>query len=315
MSKKIYSKPFLSFDDQIALMQSRGLDIPDTQRAKMYLQQINYYRLSAYFLPFQTTVDRFDTGTTFEHIIKTYTFDRELRLLVFDAIERIEVAIRTQFIYQLAQKYNNSHWHDNPKVFISAFTDRFGKTIDPYNDFQLIIDKAKNAKKPEVFIKHYINEYNTPPNPPAWMCFELLTIGELSRLYKGLRNNADKKLIADYFKLHHTVFESWLHALTYVRNICAHHSRLWNRDLSVEPSLLIKPQAAWVSSAYNNNKRTFYFLCMLRYMLNQANQNNDFTTKLDTLLGKYPLVPIQYLGIPSDGKGNLLDWTKEPLFL
>lgn len=315
MSKKTYSKPFLSFDAQITLLESRGLDIPDKARAKMYLQQINYYRLSAYFLPFQSRQDRFDVGTTFEHIIKTYTFDRELRLLVFDAIERIEIAIRTQFIYQLAQKYNDSHWQDDPTIFKPALKGRFGKIIDPYSDFQDIIDKAKKAKKPEVFIKHYTDEYDTPPNPPAWMCFELLTIGELSRFFKGLRNNTDKKLIADYFKLHHTVFESWLHALTYVRNICAHHSRLWNRDLAVEPSLLLKPQAAWVSSSYNNNKRVFYFLSMLRYMLNQANQNNDFTTKLDTLLGKYPLVPIQYLGIPSDGKGNLLDWTKEPLFL
>lgn len=315
MSKKTYSKPFLSFDDQITLMQSRGLTMPDRGRAIMYLHQISYYRLSAYFLPFQSTTDTFDSGTTFEHVIKTYSFDRELRLLVFDAIERIEVAIRTQFIYQLAQKYNDSHWQDNPSIFKTAFTDRFGKSIDPYKDFQNIIAKAKGAKKPEVFIKHYTDGYDTPPNPPAWMCFELLTIGELSRFFKGLRNNADKKLIANYFKLHYTVFESWLHALTYVRNICAHHSRLWNRDLAVEPSLLHKPQAAWVSSSYNNNKRVFYFLCMLRYMLNQANQNNDFTIKLETLLKKYPLVPIQYLGIPSDGKGNLLAWNEETLFL
>ncbi len=314
MSGKTYSKPFRSFDDQIALMQSRGLDVPDPVRAKMYLQQINYYRLSAYFLPFQSVNDRFDSGITFEHIIKTYSFDRELRLLVFDCIERIEIAIRTQFIYKLAEKYNDSHWQDNPSLFIRPFTDQYGKTVDPYNDFQKIIDKAKNARKPEVFIKHYTDEYDTPPNPPAWMCFELLTIGELSRLYKGLRDNDDRKIIADYFKVQPVVFQSWLHALTYVRNICAHHSRLWNKDLAVEPSLLKSPAAAWVSSAYNNNKRVFYFLCTLRYMLNQANHNNDFTSKLDALLLKYPLVPIQYLGIPSDGRGNLLHWKEEPLF-
>lgn len=73
-----------------------------------YLQQISYYRLSAYFLPYQKTKDVFDDNTTFEKIIHTYAFDRELRLLIFDCIERIEVAIRTQFIYQLAIKYNNS---------------------------------------------------------------------------------------------------------------------------------------------------------------------------------------------------------------
>lgn len=314
MSKKTYSKPFLSFDDQINLMQSRNLDIPDIPRAKMYLQQINYYRLSAYFLPFQASIDKFDKGTTFDHLIQTYSFDRELRLLVFDAIERIEIAIRTQFTYQLAQKYKTSHWQDDSNIFIKSFVDKFGKTIDPYNDLQSIIQKAKNAKKAEVFIKHYTNVYNNPLNPPVWMCFELLTIGELSRFYKGLRNNADRNLIANYFKVHYTVFESWLHALTYVRNICAHHSRLWNRELAVEPSLLNSPANAWVSPKFNNNKRVFYFLCTLKYILNQANYNNDFTSKLDILLKKYPLVPVQYIGIPSDGIGNLLDWTKEPLF-
>lgn len=316
MSKKTYSKPFLSIDDQIALMQSRGLHIPNIARAKMYLQQISYYRLSAYFLPFQSANDKFDVGITFDHIIKTYTFDRELRLLVFDAIERIEVAIRTQFIYQLAQKYNNSHWQDNPNLFVNPYKDKFGNNVDPYNDFQAIINKAKSARKPEVYIKHYVDNYNSPPNPPAWMCFELLTIGELSRLYRGLKVKADKKIIADYFKVHPTVFESWLHAITYVRNICAHHSRLWNKDLAVEPMWLLKPQADWVSpSNYNNTKRVFYFLCVLKYLLNQANHNNDFTAKIDTLLTKYPLVPIKYIGIPSDGKGNLLDWKKEPLFI
>jgi abortive infection bacteriophage resistance protein len=296
-------------------MQSRNLDIVNIPRAKMYLQQINYYRLSAYFLPFQSAKDVFEKGITFEHIIKTYSFDRELRLLVFDAIERIEIAIRTQFTYQLAQKYNNSHWQDDPKIFISSYTDKHGRTVDPYNDFQSIIHKNKIAKKPEVFIKHYIDEYSTPSNPPSCMCFELLTIGELSRLYKGLNNNADRKLIANYFKVHPIVFQSWLHALTYVRNICAHHSRLWNRDLAVEPTLLHSPKAPWISSAYNNNKRVFYFLCTLKYLLNQANANNDFTSKLDSLLKKYPIVPIKYIGIPSDGSGNLIDWMKEPLFL
>jgi abortive infection bacteriophage resistance protein len=314
MSKKIYNKPFKSFDDQIKLLQSRNLDIQDISRAKMYLQQINYYRLSAYFLPFQSSTDKFDTGTTFEHIIKTYTFDRELRLLVFDAIERIEIAIRTQFVYQLAQKYSDSHWQDNSSIFIKPIVDRHGNIIDPYNEFQDIIRKAIKSKKPEVFIKHYIDEYHRPSNPPSWMCFELLTIGELSRLYKGLRNKDDKKLIANYFKLHPTVFQSWLHALAYVRNICAHHSRLWNRDLAVEPILLNRTSEAWVSNKYNNNKRVFYFYCTLRYMLNQANKNNDFNLKLDQLLKKYPLVPIKYIGIPSDGTGILLDWTKEPLF-
>ncbi|SZD73612.1 Abortive infection bacteriophage resistance protein [Candidatus Ornithobacterium hominis] len=314
MSKKTYTKPPLTFADQLQKLKDRGLAVANEQRAVSYLQQISYYRLSAYFLPYQSVKDTFDKGTTFHQIIQTYAFDRELRLLVFDCIERIEVAIRTQFIYQMATHYNNSHWQDDKSLFVKPYYNSVGNTVNPYSDFQSIISKAKTHRKLEVFIKHYTDCYDKPSNPPSWMCFELLTIGELSNLYRGLRNNKDKKRIADFFKVHHTIFQSWLHSLTYVRNICAHHSRLWNRDLAVEPRLLLKPQAAWVSSSYNNNKRVFYFICVLKYLLDSANDNNSLTLKLDELFAKYPTVPIQYLGIPSDGKGSLLDWRKEPLF-
>lgn len=120
-------------------LKDRGLEVADEPRAISYLQQISYYRLSAYFLPYQSVKDTFDKGTTFHQIIQTYAFDRELRLLVFDCIERIEVAIRTQFIYQMATHYNNSHWQDDQSLFVTPGYNSIGKLIDPYSDFQSII--------------------------------------------------------------------------------------------------------------------------------------------------------------------------------
>lgn len=313
MSKQ-YNKIPLSFQKQIELLKSRNLIIDDEPKALSYLQEISYYRLSAYFLPYQNAKDNFEDNITFEQIIKTYSFDRELRLLVFDCIERIEVAIRTQFIYQMALHYNDSHWQDNQNHFITPYYNKIGNLINPFADFQAIISKAKTARTPETFIKHYINTYNNPANPPSWMCFELLTIGELSHIYRGLKNNADKKRIADFFEVHPTVFASWLHTLTYVRNICAHHSRLWNRDLAIEPEKLLKPKGNWIAKPYENNKRVFYFLCVLRYLLLRANPSNSMKQKIENLFDKYPTVPIKYLGIPSDGKGNLLDWQNEPIW-
>lgn len=313
MSKQ-YNKIPLSFQKQIELLKSRNLIIDDEPKALSYLQEISYYRLSAYFLPYQNAKDNFENDITFEQIIKTYSFDRELRLLVFDCIERIEVAIRTQFIYQMALHYNDSHWQDNQNHFITPYYNKIGNLVNPFADFQAIISKAKTARTPETFIKHYINTYNKPANPPSWMCFELLTIGELSHIYRGLKNNADKKRIADFFEVHPTVFTSWLHTLTYVRNICAHHSRLWNRDLAIEPEKLLKPKGNWIAKPYENNKRVFYFLCVLRYLLLRANPSNSMKQKIENLFDKYPTVPIKYLGIPSDGKGNLLDWQNEPIW-
>ena len=314
MDKKNYDKNPLSFNEQINLLETRGLQIIDRQKALSYLQEISYYRLSAYFLPYQKNKDKFNTGTTFQQIIDTYSFDRELRLLVFDSIERIEVAIRTQMIYQMALHYNESHWQDNQSHFVKPYYNRIGILIDPYSDFQSIISKSKTSRTREVFIKHYMDNYHSPSNPPCWMCVELLTIGELSRVYVGLSDNSDRKRIAEFFEMHPTVFISWLHSLTYVRNICAHHARLWNKDLAIQPEILRKPKGPWLSSRFHNNKRVFYFICMIKYMLHRANPGNSLNEKLKDLFDKYPQVPIKYLGIPSDTKGKLLDWQNEPLW-
>lgn len=312
--KLVYHKPPLSFQDQVKLLKSRNLIIKDEKRAISNLQEISYYRLSAHFIPYQSQKDIFDKGTTFEQIIKTYSFDRELRLLVFECIERIEVAIRTQIIYQMAIYYNDSHWQDNKAHFLSPFHNKIGKLVNPYNDFQNIIKKVFNAHNSENFINHYKKKYLKPTNPPSWMCFELLTIGELSNLYRGLKGKHDKKRIADFFDLHPTVFSSWLHSITYIRNICAHHSRLWNRDLAIEPEKLLKPKGAWLEKSYENNKRVFYFLCALRYILLRVSPNDDLPLKLNKLFCKYENVPVQYIGIPSDGKGKLLEWQNEPIW-
>ena len=314
MGKKVYHKAPLTFQEQLLLLNSRGLVIADESKAISYLQEISYYRLSAYFLPYQAVKDKFNEGVTFEQIIDTYSFDREVRLLVFDCIERIEIAIRTQIIYGMALHYHDSHWQDNKSLFITPFYNKIGSLIDPFSDLQSIISKAKTVRAPEVFIKHYIDNYSSPANPPSWMCLELLTVGELSHLFRGLKNNSDKKRIADFFGVHHTVFTSWLHTLTYVRNICAHHSRLWNRDFAIEPDRLIKAVGPWIGPAFQNNKRTFYFICVLRYLLLRANPGNRLKAKIDALFAKYPSVPIQFLGIPSDGKGNMLNWQNEPLW-
>ena len=316
MTKTVYNKIPTTYEDQIAVLRQRGLIIPDESKALRYLQQISYFRLSAYFLPYQKTKDQFNSGVDFDQILDTYRFDRELRLLVFDCIERIEVAIRSQMSHILAHNYNSSHWQDNPLVFIPPYqNNRTGLMTSPYSELQQIIQKSCNAKHPEVFITHYKEKYSTPTNPPSWMCMELLTIGELSRLYVGLKQNKDKQEIAKFFGLHHTVFTSWLHTLAYVRNICAHHARLWNREFAIKPEILLKPKNEWIQPAFNNNQRTFYFLCTLKYLLWEANSYNNFTSKFESLFAKYPNVPIKFLGIPSDGKGELLKWDQEPLWL
>lgn len=313
---KTYKKKPLTYVQQMQLLQSRGLIIRDSHRAERYLSEISYYRLSAYYLPFCKTKDNFIEGTTFDQVLDLYLFDRELRLIVFDAIERIEVAIRTQVIYQLSHKYKDSHWQDNAAIFDPPYTNtRTGKTTFIYQEIQDIIQKQRTAKHPEVFVKHYISNYNNPPNPPCWMCLELLTIGELSKLYTALKNNGDRQLIADFFGLHHKVFTSWLHTLVYVRNICAHHARLWNREFAIKPDVIKKAKHHWIDPAFNSNShRCFYFLSIVKYLLISANPGNHFKERLTVLFEKYPNVPLAYLGIPTTDGTNLMDWKHQPLW-
>jgi len=301
-----YSKPPLLYAEQLQLLANRGLMITDAVAAELYLHHISYYRLSAYMLPFQSVKDVFNTGTTFADIIDLYVFDRELRLLALDAIERIEVAVRSQIIYQMAHKYG-AHWQDNATLFKPPAKYSYGTSPDYYNEVQQIIAEHCRGRNPEVFIDHYKNKYTSPPTPPSWMSIELLSIGQLSRLYKGLRMNADKKELADYFGLHYTVFESWLHTLTYCRNICAHHARLWNRDFAIQPELLMKPRLPWITPGYNNNKRSYYFLCILKYFLLTVNPQGHFHEKTEQLLQTHPNVPSRFMGFTKD-------WQNEPLW-
>ena len=131
-----YTKPALTFEEQIALLKSRGLVIDDEQRATRHLSNVSYYRMSAYMLSFkkldadEIVLDEFEEGTTWDNVYDLYKFDRKLRLLIFDAIERIEIALRTQVIYQLSHKYG-SHWQNKKNIFKPTYTDpRTGKPVN-----------------------------------------------------------------------------------------------------------------------------------------------------------------------------------------
>lgn len=313
---RAYIKKPLTIAEQVGLLQDRGLIVNDIGRAERYLSVISYYRLSAYFIPYCITKDKFVVGSTFDNILDLYLFDRELRLVVFDAIERIEVAIRTQIVNQLSHKYKDSHWQDDISLFKPPFTNpRTGTAQYIYQETQDIIERNKTKKNPQVFIKHYVSTYNKPANPPSWMSIELLTIGELSRLYSALKESSDRKGIAAFFGLHHSVFSSWLHTLVYVRNICAHHGRLWNIDFAIKPEALLKPEHPWLDKIFNsNNHRCFYFLSVLKYLLISINPNNHFKEKLLALFEKYPAVPIAYMGIPTTDGVNLIDWKRQPIW-
>lgn len=308
-----YNKPPLTYQEQIELLKSRGVHFTDEQRAEKHLANISYYRLSAYMLPYKereekVIIDKFKKGTTWEMIHQLYVFDRKLRILIFDAIERLEIAIRTQIIYQLSHKYG-SHWQDDPSIFNppTSKTLRDGRTVtfDAYGEIQKHIKEQLQNNKAEVFIKHYRNKYNHPENPPSWMSVEVMYFNHLSRICTGLKKRADVNDIASYFALPPQTFCSWLHTMNYIRNICAHHARLWNRDMNIVPEkLLFSKSLVWISNPDTAQRsKIYYFFCMLNYLLQTANPTSTFKQRLTELLEEYKHVAsLSAMGFPEHWK-------------
>lgn len=168
----------------------------------------------------------------------------------------------------------------------------------------------------EQFLKSFKRKYSNPL-PPSWMLLEITSIGGLSHLYKNLKHRRAKRDIANYFGLDSTTFESWLHTFVYIRNVCAHHGRLWNRIMRITPAIPTNPSNTWLvrtdantrgtSSPVAPNNRTYYILSMIVYLLDVINPNHTFKSKIMDLLIKYPNIDTHALGFPSD-------WMDQPLW-
>jgi abortive infection bacteriophage resistance protein len=284
-----FSKPALTVEQQVDLLVSRGLKISDQDRANHYLRFIGYYRLSAYCIPFQYSVNdagkhNFRADTSFEQILELYIFDRKLRLLVMDAVERIEVAVRAA-ISNVASVNHGSHWFLSKEFFETNF------------DHLSFLEKLKkdiSTNRSETFIQHYKNNYGDPELPPSWMIFEMLSLGTVSLIYKFLKSEL-KKEIASIFSVHYSILESWLHTLSYLRNLCAHHSRLWNRTFTIKPKIL-KECRTYISQ---NNKffaQTFVIVRLLR----KISQDSHWEERLDHLLKEYSAIDASMMGFPKE---------------
>lgn len=235
MTNQLYQKPALSFLQQLEHLEGKGMIFTDPANALTQLASISYYRLSGYWFPFRVrnefgyVTSQFEPETYFDLVIELYEFDRKLRVLVLDAIERVEVAIRTQFTYHIGHTYG-AFGHANAQNFHPSF------------NHQSWLQKleGETSRSNDEFINHFKRKYQGFPTIPIWMLTEVMSLGALSFGYQGLINNQrdgieDKKAIAQHFNFHYKRLGDWLHTLTYVRNICAHHSRLWNRELAIKP--------------------------------------------------------------------------------
>jgi abortive infection bacteriophage resistance protein len=296
MARISFDKPALSLDEQIDLLVSRGLVVSCRETVKRYLQFIGYYRLAGYWFPFQEEESSvstgskghiFKSGTTFEEILEHYSFDRKLRVLLIDAIERIEVAFRATLSNAMCLNHG-PHWYLDESLFL----------VDAYFSHEFFLEKVdrhikENRKLP--FIQHYSNKYNHPPHPPSWMVIEILPIGSISFIYQKLRNEADRKQIARTFGVNPRILSSWIHALAYLRNLCAHHSRVWNKAFTISPEIVKEH-----SSFLKHNNRFYAQAVVINTFLKLISPDSQWSVRLKELLDEHPSIPLRSMGFPDD---------------
>ncbi|SEP81523.1 Abortive infection bacteriophage resistance protein [Ectothiorhodospira magna] len=234
-----FCKPAHSIKEQIETLRKRGLVIPDQDRAHHYLSNISYFRLSAYTRPFYQPglqKHRFIEGVSFDDVLQLYVFDRELRLLLLDAIERLEVALRAQLGNTLAE-HHGPHGYLNPDLFDTRY--KHGWLLER-------LEKVSQGREIESFLDHYRKTYHKAPSqPPIWMAVELLTFKEASTLFANLRLPKDTQRIERHFGWKMPVLRSWFRSLSDLRNVCAHHGRVWNREFGSRPEMPKKVQIDW----------------------------------------------------------------------
>jgi abortive infection bacteriophage resistance protein len=287
--KSPFSKPATSYSEQIALLRRRGMIIDDPASAEFYLQHLNYYRLGAYWLPFEAdhATHRFKPGTRFSDVVNHYVFDRELRLLVLDAVERIEVSVRSQWAYHLAHRHGPHAHLDQSLAFNANHWQR---------NLKQLAEEVKRSE--ETFIRHLISSYSEPL-PPVWAVCEVMSTGLLSRWFNSLKPMPTRRAIASVYGVDEKVLQSWLHHLSLVRNFCAHHSRLWNREFSVTPEVPKKRPANLAGEFRQPSRKIYNTLLIILHFMEVIAPRHHWRARLKETISQHE-IPVAMMDFPED---------------
>ena len=242
-----YEKDHLSFEEQVELLQSRGLKVSDVRVAVRELRMIGYYRLSAYTHPFRVPLrpsvrghdqrlSEFLPGADFDTVLLLWEFDRKLRLILLDFLERFEIALRTAVAYRLGKRHRFGHL--TLEALAPTFTEQpasdQSERLSKWDRWLIEYHGRQESASDEAFVSWFNFKYDG--KLPIWVAVEILQWGQLSQLYGGMRVE-DRETIAREFGLASSKqFRSWIASMNDVRNFCAHHARLWNRVLVKQAS-------------------------------------------------------------------------------
>ena len=283
-------KPWRDFSDLVRLLQNRGMNVPDAARAEKYLSRIGYYRLSGYFHVFRKwddsqhrLLDDFSEESDFETVLSLYLFDKKLRFSALDALERIETAIKVDIVHLLGER--DPMAHTNPDCLHGNFTKRqnkkSGKTghEEWLERFEKLVRQAEKRNLP--LLKHNMEKYGCLP---IWAASCLWDFGAMTWLYGGLKHDDKNKIARKYGAVNGDIFTQWLNSLNEIRNIAAHHDRLWNIKISRSSALITQDQY-WKQI---DSKQPFFYFCIMQKMMKILCPNSNWSERFDDLMREFP---------------------------
>ncbi len=314
---RAFSKPARTFEQQADLLLKRGM-VGDRGEIVGRLSAVNYYRLSAYWFTFRiaspdgSRQDDVRPGTEFRAVWDRYVFDQRLRLLMMDVIERIEVALRTRLAYHHAHKYGATAYADTPgslpemKAWHPAYKDRRAH----WRWIEKVREEIERGHD-HPLVKHFRATYTLSPDLPIWAAVELMSLRQVVSMYQGSHQRI-REDVAQFFGVHPSELESWLLMLLNIRNICAHHGRLWNRKLAKVPKL---PRGAGWSGAVKIDPTTvFAALTICAHIVNRLWPDSQWCQKVGALMVEYAHIPKRPEPAPSWSMGMPDNWLDCPLW-
>lgn len=309
-------KPHASVPQQLDILRQRGLGVQDEAAAQAALARLGYYRLSGYFYPLRQTLppgqpgrqDAFMAGASFELVAALAEFDKQLRLLALYAIESVELAVRVAVAHHLGRFDPEAHL--KPKCldghFVQARAGQRSQHEQWVDRYQKLLADSK-----EEFVLHHAQQYGG--RFPIWVAIEVWDFGTLSRFFAGMTYR-DRNRIASQFGLTDgEVLKSWLRAFNFVRNVAAHHGRLWNRRNIEVPVLPKLDQCRWLTplhTAPDSRSKLFGVLSCLLVMMRSIAPQSRWPAQLKAHLLTFPqseLISLKSAGFPAD-------WAQLPLW-
>ena len=289
-----YIKLPLDYDEILIMLRERGLIISDDSQAVECLKVVSYFRLANYLRPMETDklVHAFKPNSYFDNAVDLYVFDKELRMLIFDAVQSVEIALRSKMIHYISLQYG-AFW-----IFEESL---FDDTLIYNTCVQRIRQEVERSR--EDFIIDHFEKYTEPSFPPVWKTLEVVTFGTLSKLFNNFKDNRLKKRIAREFNLpQHLILENWIKCTVIMRNQLAHHTRVWNRNFPYIPQTNVPLRGAWITHCTQQSHKLYPYLCCIQYLLDSINPENNFSQNLNDLLEKHPNVDVSAMDFPQDWK-------------